>query len=38
MVKDHVIKRYSPSAGKHTLHTVERVKKPASELLGSEEI
>ena len=27
------IKRYSPSAGKHTLHTVERVKKKrASEL------
>ncbi len=21
------VKRYSPSAGKHTLHTVERVKK-----------
>ena len=21
------IKRYSPAAGKHTLHTVERVKK-----------
>ena len=27
------IKRYSPSAGKHTVHTVERVKKKrASEL------
>lgn len=27
------VKRYSPSAGKHTLHTVERVKKKrASEL------
>ena len=27
------IKRYSPSAGKHTMHTVERVKKKrASEL------
>ena len=27
------VKRYSPSAGKHTMHTVERVKKKrASEL------
>ena len=28
------IKRYSPSAGKHTMHTVERVKKSALQNLN----
>ena len=33
------VKRYSPSAGKHTLHTVERVKRSLlATSLGSEEI